>query len=256
MSANSFTFLGTSSGIPQAKRANAGYLLSNDNSLSLIDCGGGVTSSFLRCGFDPLGIDRVFISHTHPDHCCELPLVIQMVYLAGRTEPLDIFLPDEFVQPFKSFLPALYLFPEKLPFSINISGYTEGRVYSDNFLLDAIANSHLKGNADVIKMSGYPNKMQSFSLIIDTGKKKLLFSGDIGSLEDLQVYMTGLDYVVIESTHIDFNEFLVFASLNDIDKFIITHLGTDEEIEQLQQAVNSSGIKNITFAETGMKLSL
>ena len=94
MNINSFTLLGTSSGVPQASRANAGYLLKTGDSLSLIDCGGGVTSSFLRAGFDPLKIDRVFISHTHPDHCCELSLVIQMVYLAGRTEPLDVYLPE------------------------------------------------------------------------------------------------------------------------------------------------------------------
>ena len=66
-------------------------------SLNLIDCGGGVTSSFLRQGFDPLRLDRVFVSHTHSDHVGELTLVIQMLHVLNSNQRLTVYLPDEFI---------------------------------------------------------------------------------------------------------------------------------------------------------------
>jgi hypothetical protein len=144
MSGNSFTILGSSSGLPQAGRACSGYLLQTGESLSLIDCGGGVTSSFLRSGFDPLKLDRIFISHTHSDHCCELSLVIQMLHVLKSTRRLDIFIPDEFVRPFLAYLNAVYLFPQHVAPALNIQGYADGFVYrGPGFELTALANQHL-----------------------------------------------------------------------------------------------------------------
>ena len=56
MSQNRMVILGSSSGNPSPTRATSGYILEVDSRLSLIDCGGGVCSSFLRRGFDPLEI--------------------------------------------------------------------------------------------------------------------------------------------------------------------------------------------------------
>ena len=82
MSDYNFTVLGTSSGMPQPGMACSGYVLRTGRELSLIDCGGGVSAAFAACNFDPLQVERVFISHTHPDHVSDLPLFIQMIYLA------------------------------------------------------------------------------------------------------------------------------------------------------------------------------
>ena len=116
---DSFYVLGTSSGLPVADKATSGYLLKTDNSLTLIDCGGGVTQSFLKRGFDPLHVDKIIISHTHSDHVCELTLFLQLIYLHKRTNPLDIYLPEEFIEPFQNYLNAVYLLQEKMTFKIN-----------------------------------------------------------------------------------------------------------------------------------------
>lgn len=256
MTGNTFTLLGTSSGLPQAGRAASGYVLKTGASLSLFDCGGGVTSSFMRRGFNPRQIERVFISHTHPDHVCELPLLIQLMYLTGNRNRLDLHLPEEFVEPFREFMPAIYLMPEKIPFEINLIGYSGGYVYENEFRAEAIANRHLQGYEKYIEEHGYANRMQSHSFKISVGEKSLLYSGDLASLSDVQEHLDGLDYVIIEATHLDFGDFLEFASTISVGQYILTHLGSQREVLELNQRARDNGLYNMITAVDGMVLTL
>ncbi|MEA3297187.1 MAG: MBL fold metallo-hydrolase [candidate division Zixibacteria bacterium] len=259
MSTSSFTILGSSSGMPQADRATAGYVLNVNGRLSLFDCGGGVTSSFLQCGFEPLDIDRIFISHSHSDHCCELPLFIQMIYLVGRKEAIDIYLPEEFVRPFREYLTAVYLITEKLPFDLNIRGYRDGFRYEDDFQLTAIGNRHLQGHTEYVEKLGLPNRMQchSFQIETSTGRNRSLFySADVADFDDIREYLAGNDYAVIETTHIDLERFLEFALAVDVGRYILTHLGAEEEIDHIRRMAERAGVDNLVFAADGMKLEL
>jgi ribonuclease BN (tRNA processing enzyme) len=256
MPTNTFTILGSSSGMPQADRATAGYLLKTGESLSLIDCGGGIASSFLKRGFDPLMLDRIFISHTHPDHVCELPLVIQMVYLAGKTSKLDIYLPEEFVAPFAAFMPAVYLIREKLPFAIDLIGYRGGFVFDDAYRLTAIANNHLLGYADYVDKLGLPNRLQCHSFRIEVGEKSLFYSADIRDLDDIKPHLDGLDYAVIESTHIELEPFFEFAQQIKVGKYILTHLGGKDEVVKINEMARKYGLSNIVTAIDGLEINL
>ncbi|HWR84042.1 MAG TPA: MBL fold metallo-hydrolase [Candidatus Deferrimicrobium sp.] len=256
MKRESFTILGSSSGMPQANRATAGYVLTVNGRLTLIDCGGGVCSSFLRCGFDPLHLDRVLISHTHPDHVCELPLFIQMSLLVGRTEKLDIYVPSEFVEPLSSFLPALYLIKERLPFALNVIGYEHGLRFSNDFTLIAVGNNHLRAYADFVERMRLPNRMQCHSFDIEVGGKSLLYSSDIRDLDDVRDHLAGKDYVVIESTHIDLEQFFALAPTLKVGMFVLTHLGSEDEIAAIRQSARKAGVDNLAVAFEGMELSL
>lgn len=256
MSNNKLVILGSSSGLPQAGRASSGYLLKTGETLSLIECGGGVTSSFLRRGFDPLDVGQVFISHTHPDHVTELPLFIQLAYLAGRTEPLDLYLPAEFVEPFRRFLLAVYLIPEKLPFEVNLIGYEQGVVYDKSFVLTAVGNRHLLGNRELIEQFGLPNRMQCFSMDIKVGGKSLFYSADIASYDDVRAYVDDKDIVILESTHIDLGDFFDHASTVNVGRFVITHLGTDQEVAEINRLAAKAGVDNLVTAVDGLDLEI
>jgi ribonuclease BN (tRNA processing enzyme) len=256
MSPDSFTILGSSSGVPQADRGTAAYLLRVNDRLTIIDCGGGATSSFLKRGYDPLDIDSLFISHTHSDHVCELPLLIQMIYLAGRKDPLDIFLPDEFVEIFRRMLPAMYIIPEKLPFEIRIRGYSGGFEYNSEFKLNAIANRHLEKYREHIERHNLPNKMQSHSFRIEVGESLLFYSGDIASFDDIRPHIDGCRYVVTELTHVEQDDFFASASSIDVGQYIITHLAGQQELLDLSERAEKAGLTNLIAAVDGMELSL
>jgi len=252
------TILGSSSGMPQADRACPGYVLDADGRLSMLDCGGGVCSSFLRCGFDPLAIDQIFISHTHPDHCCELPLVIQMTYLAGRAKPFSIYVPEEFVDPLEAYLRAVYVILEKLPFDLQVKGYVDGTVYDSDggFRLEAIANKHLSGYHDVIREHELPNCMQCHSFLVEVAGKRLIYSADLKSFDDIRSHLQNLNLAVVESTHIDLTQFMSFVSTSDVKSWVLTHLGTPAEVAEIENALNSAGLANVTLADDGMKIDL
>ena len=256
MTSSSFTILGSSSGSPNPNRACSGYLLQVGESLSLIDCGGGVTSSFLRQGFDPLRLDRVFISHTHSDHVGELALVIQMLHVLNSNRKLTVYLPDEFVEPFESYLNAVYLIKERLRLDLVIEGYSDGFVFDESFRLRAIANSHLVGLEPVIEKLGLVNKMQCHSFEIETGDKRLFYSADIGSFDDIRDCLINLDYALIETTHVDIEQILEHARSSSVKRYVLTHLGTDDEVAKLKSAIAAAGLSNIVVAEDGMRLKL
>jgi len=257
MSEASFTVLGSSSGLPQADRACSGYCLQAGESLSLIDCGGGVTRSFLRCGFDPLKLDRVFISHTHSDHCCERSLVIQMLHVLQSTRRLEVYVPDEFVRPFYRWLNAVYMFPQHIKPQLEIVGYADGLAYDGGgFRLEAVANLHLEKAAAIIEQYDVPNKMQCHSFKIKTDRKALLYSSDIASLTDIWGHLDNLDYAVIESTHIDLQRLFERAAQTPATRFVLTHLGGADDVARLRGQIAAAALENVTLVEDGLRLEM
>lgn len=257
MSRDTFTVLGSSSGLPQADRACSGYVLKTGESLSLIDCGGGVSSSFLRCGFDPWKLDRVFVSHTHSDHCCELTLVVQMLHVLGSKRRLDLFVPDEFVRPLLAYLNAVYMFPQHVAPALHIQGYGDGFVYQgDGFELKAIANQHLEKAAELIERYDVPNRMQCHSFRLSTSGGTLLYSSDLTDFDDIAPHLHDLDYAVIESTHVSLDRLLQHARSSSIGRYILTHLGGEEETAAIQRQVSQSGQTHVSLAFDGLCLVL
>jgi ribonuclease BN (tRNA processing enzyme) len=241
--------------MPQAGRACAGYLLKVGEDLTLIDCGGGVCGSFLRAGFDPLRVRRIIISHTHPDHCCELPLLIQMIYLAGCKERLEIYLPDEFVAPFAAYMRAVYLIKEKLPFEVQITGYGDGFEYKGPFRLKAVGNRHLHGYKELIGKLSLSNRMQCHSFLITAAGKSLLYSADISGLADIESHLVDLEWAVIESTHLDVGDFLRRVTQFSVEQWVLTHLGSPEQVTALKNEIDAARLNNVSIASDGMILS-
>jgi len=252
-----FTVLGSSSGLPQAERACSGYCLQSDDSLSIIDCGGGVTRSFLQSGFDPMKLDRIFLSHTHSDHCCELTLLIQMLHVMKSERRLELHVPDEFVRFLYRWLNAVYLFPQHIKPKLEIHGYADGFVYNGgSCTLRAIANEHLTKAAEIIEQYDVPNQMQCHSLRIETERKKLLYSADVDSLDDIWPHLDGLDYALVESTHIDLARLFDRARETPSTHYVLTHLGSGEELSRLHERIRDAGLDNMMLATDGLRLEM
>ncbi len=256
MSEVSFTILGSSSGMPQPDRACSGYLLQVGRSLNLIDCGSGVTASFLRCGFDPHALDRIFVSHSHSDHTSDLPLMIQMLHGLRTQRRLELFLPREFVKPFTDYLYACYLIPERLKLDLVIRGYDAGTLHDDRFHLRAIANTHHRALADDIRRFGLKHRLEAYSFLIQVDSVKLLYSADLGSLDDIKPYLDGLDVLIVETTHIDLDDLLERVRSAGIGKTVLTHLGDRFAVKELRRRIPGDNSDKIVLAADGMRLEL
>ena len=66
------TILVSGTAVPSLERNSAGILLQHENINSLFDCGYGAVRQLLRLGLSYHDIDRIYFTHNHPDHMCDL----------------------------------------------------------------------------------------------------------------------------------------------------------------------------------------
>lgn len=256
MSDNTLTLLGTSSGVPQPNRVCSGAVLQVGSELLLIDCGGGVTSAFLRAGFDFRDVTTIIISHSHSDHVCELSLFLQGMYLARKEGRVTVYLPEEFVAEFKRYLTAVYLFPERFPFQFEIQGYAGRLELARPTRIRSFPNSHLRKYEPFLASASGANRMQSHSFIIETGGTRLLYTADIGSGEDVLPYLEGVTCLVTELSHVDREAYLSAVKERGVERVVVTHIDGDDVAEEMVEIAGKVGIANLETAFDGMRLTL
>ncbi len=101
----SVTVLGCSGSYAGAGEACSGYLVRTAATTIWVDCGPG-TLATLQEHVSLRDLDAILVSHHHPDHCAELPVVynaakyyegveeLRVVATAGVREVTDVFHPD------------------------------------------------------------------------------------------------------------------------------------------------------------------
>ena len=252
------TILGSCSGTePMPGRHHTSFVIEHNEAVYWFDAGENCAYAAHTGGIDLLATRAIFISHTHSDHCCELSLVIQMLHVLRSDRRLDIFVPDEFVRPLLAWLNAVYLFPQHITPDLHIHGYADQFIYNgDDFTLSAIANRHLEKSLEIIEQYDLPNRMQCHSFRIKTAGKKILYSADLGSLDDISSHLDDLDCALIESTHVELESLIDLARQSPELKIVLTHLGNEVEISSLLTQIGQSGLNNISLASDGLRLPL
>ncbi len=254
----SWTVLGSGSGNPSKDRACAGHLLSVDGSTIMFDCGSGVMSSYLRSMQSPFALESIIISHTHADHIADLPLFVQWLKVEKRSDRLTVYLPSEAINPVRGYLDAAYLFREKLPFELSIMPIIGNLILLDGIVkITAVENKHESGNRDLIAARKYPNRMECYSFLINVeDKHRIFYSGDVGSLEDIGEYLRDLDLLIIETSHIDIDEFADLLGKYSVRKVILSHIADDRFHLVRKFAQEYHGATEIIMAEDGLITAL
>lgn len=253
------TILGSSSGNPSPDRANASLILKAGDGIYQFDAGEGFSSSALRHNIDHHKIKAIIISHMHPDHTAGLFLEIQMMYLAKRTAPLAVLLPEEGIAAVKGFMLAGYLFPERLGFDLSIKPIRPDPAFRDgNVAVYVRANTHLSHYRKSIEDGGYPNLMQSYSYVIKADARKIIYSGDIGSFDDYADLLDGCDLLITEGLHVDIETLFEKSAQSGLKRIVLTHLSADmfRKPESILTLAAKWGIDEVQVAEDGMKLDI
>ena len=100
----SVTFLGTASAKPVRDRNQSAQVLHVRERFFLVDCGEGAQRQMAVSGIPMQRIDSVFISHIHGDHVYGLPGLLSTLGMEGRSEPLNIYGPQNLGPLLKFFL--------------------------------------------------------------------------------------------------------------------------------------------------------
>jgi ribonuclease Z len=224
------TFLGTSSGKTSSKRFHSSLLFSFEKYNLLIDAGDGISRALLNCGIKFNSIDGILFTHLHPDHFSGLPALIVQMKMMNRKEPLEIFVHESLVKVVQDFLINSYLLPEKLGFEIHYKTFQDDKWFNitEKFSYKAKKNSHL------VDLEKYHNKYPSLSLysasiLFESEGKKIIYTSDIGSEEDLFLFgETVPELFISEVTHISFQALLEKIKSLKADKTYLTHYSDDD----------------------------
>jgi ribonuclease Z len=86
--------LGTGRALPTASQENTYMVLAGRHGLVMVDCAGAPFRSLLKARLDPARLSALIITHFHPDHAYGVPSLLLSLWLAGRSETLDLCGPE------------------------------------------------------------------------------------------------------------------------------------------------------------------
>ena len=187
-------FLGTCSGTePMPGRHHASIALEMENGITVFDAGECCSYTFFRIGLDPLAIRNIVISHPHVDHVGGLFnlqwLITKIINRFGRKidHEVHLYLPEMKIRD------AMILLSDSLkgyPFTYSL--ISDGVVFEDGKLkVTARHNTHLRETQA---------PWHSYSFLIEAEGKKIVYSGDIGHISEIESWLD-CDLLIMETGH-------------------------------------------------------
>jgi len=213
--------IGTGSGVAVPGKGGSAILVQIGHSAFLFDCGEGVAGWMNNFNLTST-IGYIFITHLHPDHISGLFVLIQNMYLAERSAPLVIYMPEEGIKPAKQMLSAMYLDPDlkKSMFKIQFKSIQPSKlVQTDNFTIRAWISDHF------IKDSLSKKKTRpAFGFTMETQDNRLVYTGDVASLDCFTKELTPGTTLICEAAHINSEAVLKTAGQSGVNRVIFIHI--------------------------------
>ena len=122
------TILGSGTAVPSLHRNSSGVLIQDNGTNSLVDFGYGNLRQLLNLEVTYHDIDRIFFTHNHPDHVCDLiPFLFGSRYqLDTRKKNLEIIAGPGFQDFFDKLMLAFKHWLKPTEYKLNISEIDEG----------------------------------------------------------------------------------------------------------------------------------
>ncbi len=264
------TILGSASGISMPGRGHASVALESGSGLYIFDLGEPAGRTMLEMGLPLEKMRAAFVSHMHSDHSGGLVQFVKNLHLyhnhsdyLPQVDRITLAVPEEAVEVVKAWMAACYMFPERLNIRVDYLPVTTGRVYEDeNVTVDASPTGHLASNyKDFI--GSHPQyqaaKCQAFSFTVAAEGKRVVYSGDLGVIEDILPVARGADLVILEFGHmLPLGENLRKLAGLGIEKVIVTHIFPDynDRAAELQEIADETLPGLVTVAVDGLVATL
>ena len=180
------TILGSGTAVPSLERNSSGVLVQEEGITTLVDFGYGTLKQLLHLGITYHEIDRIFFTHNHPDHMCDLiPFMFGARYFpSAREKDLEIVAGPGFQKFFDKLMSAFghWLLPTK--YNFHITEIDEG---SKNFGSHQVTFKKVRH----IEMS------RGYRFVNSTGKS-LVLSGDTDYCQEMIELGRGADLMILE----------------------------------------------------------
>lgn len=180
--------VGTGTVAPSARRTCPSHFVTREDLRLLLDCGSGTLHRLAEFGLPWQQVTHVILTHFHPDHWSELPmLVYALKYTAQppRTEPFVILGPPGVVQLLRTLAEGYGSWLLDPGFPIGILDVRDGEPFPLN--------------ADVsLETFPVPHTDESVALSLVAPEGRLVYTGDTGPSSELARWATGCDLLLAE----------------------------------------------------------
>lgn len=245
------TVLGSGTMAITKKRNASGFFLEADGRKVLIDAGLGTVRRMADFGIDYMDIDYVFISHFHTGHFGDAFNLVHSRWVndnySGKSNKKLIYLcPEGTEERFKLWRKVCWIEPnESYPVDF-LEGERKIKI----------------GNIDVETFPVYHVQwFQSVGFVIRYGRKKIVYTGDIGSKHDfneLLKIVSGADLLITEASyekptpnHYTIEQVKRLVAEAKVKKVLVVHVRPQHE-NTVTRFVKKE--KNFILAEDGMKI--
>jgi ribonuclease Z len=229
-------FIGTGSGKTSLNRNHSSLLISSSDTKLLVDAGDGISKALLQTEINYNSITDILITHYHPDHLSGLPSLLNQMKMNHRKNSLNIFCPGkpEFL---KNYIETNLIFIKRIGFIVEFISLSETEIkLTGEISFRTKQNSHLLKYGDEIKDEA---NLISFSVLFTLKGKKVFYTGDVGSPDDLYLFNDKFDILISEATHLTTGDIISAIDKLYPEMLILTHLEDDSEFE-LKEFVESA----------------
>jgi ribonuclease BN (tRNA processing enzyme) len=248
------TFIGTASGVPVPHRRHSCLLVEHAGEAQLFDAGEGAASALAGRSIGAGRITTVWISHTHADHISGLPMLLQGMHLAGRTESLDIRVPPGRELWFENWLHGMYMFREKWSFPFSMQPLSSPAT-GVGLLVRSIQNRHLDKTRELALRHRVP--AQAWSFVLTCGTMRVLLTSDISGIADIAEFTSSVQITILDAAHVPMEEVFLLAERCTALEIICTHI--PPELEADLGSLNKRSARDfggrVLFAHDGMSIA-
>lgn len=180
--------VGTGTVAPSARRTAACHWVRRGRLAVLLDCGPGTLHRLAQFGLPWRDVTHVVVSHFHPDHYAELPMLVYALRhtaVPARTEPLVVLGPPGIVRLVRALAEGYGSWLLDPGFPIGILDVRDG----EPFPLDAEVS---------LETFPVPHTDESVALSLSAPEGRLVYTGDTGPSPELARWAAGCDLLLAE----------------------------------------------------------
>ncbi len=178
--------LGAGTGVPARDHSPAGVYVQIAHEHVLLDAGAGTLQRLRRAGVTYLDLDRVFLTHYHPDHCLDLVSILFAARLPepARTKPLTIYGPRGLRRLLRAFHRAYPNWLKPRTYRLNVKEVGEGTLWLPGYTVRTRRMNHYDTGA-----LGYR---------LEAAGKRVVYSGDTETCQGIVELGEDADVLVLE----------------------------------------------------------
>ena len=245
--------LGSGTAVPSLERNSSGVLIQEEGYNALVDFGYGTLKQLLHLGITYHDIDRVFFTHNHPDHICDLvPFLFGTRYhLSARKKALEIVAGPGFQQFFDKLMSAYKQWLVPSEYQIQITEIDEG---SKKFGCHQVSFKKVQ-HIEMSRGYRFENRVG----------KSVALSGDTDYCQGMIELGRGADLMILECAMPEENKItghLVpslagkLAKEADCKTLCLTHFYPPCDLDVMRETVSTIYDGELALAHDGMQFEL